>query len=74
MEYTLAGRGVSDTDLVGRVTSLDTIVSGLCLAQVLGRPSVLFMLPKQTFLEPQRAVTQALTLLAEIRFIVWCLR
>ena len=71
MGYTSAGRGISDTGLVGRITFLDTIVSRGCLARVPERLSICIMQPRLAFLKTQGAVPQALTLLGEARFIVW---
>ena len=52
MRHTSAGRGISGTDLVGHVTSLDTIVNRGCLARVSGRPSIRVTQPRLAFLEP----------------------
>ena len=49
MGHTSAGRGICGTDLVGCVTSLDTVVSRGFLAWVQGRPSIRVTRPRLTF-------------------------
>ena len=69
MRHTSAGRGISGTDLVECVTSLDAVVSRGSLARVSGRPNIHVTRPRLRFLEPQEAVPQALTLFGGARFI-----
>ena len=73
MENTSAGRGISSTDLVGSVTSLDMVISRDCLARVAGRPINRVTQPGLTNLEPHGAVPQPLILLLGAWFIpgVW---
>ena len=56
MVHTLAGNGISDTDLVGCVTALDKVVSRGCQMRVPGRVSICITWPILTFLDPQEAV------------------
>ena len=55
MGFISASRSISGTDLVGCVTTLDTVVSRCCQARVPGRPSIRVTRPRLTFLEPQVA-------------------
>ena len=52
----------------------ETMVIWGCLALVPGRSSIWVTRIRLTFLEPEGAYLQALTLLRGVRFIAWCLR
>ena len=74
MGHTSVSRGVSGTDLVRCVTSLDTVVGQGCLERVQMRPDIRVTRPRLTFRKPQGTVPQDLTLLGGARFIAWHLR